>query len=49
MAWSKEDVFIFPGNYSLSLYIYKPHVISLSNNNIYIYIMGLTCVQMVEN
>ena len=48
MAWDKENASTVPGNYSLSFCIYNSHVISLSDSIIYIYIVGLTCVQMVE-
>lgn len=48
IAWGKENASTFPGNYSFSLYIYNSYVISLSNNIIYVYIMGLACVQVVE-
>ena len=48
MAWDKENASTVPGNYSLSVCIYNSHVISLSDSIIYIYIVGLTCVQMVE-
>ena len=47
-VWDKENASTVPGNYSLSVCIYNSHVISLSDSIIYIYIVGLTCVQMVE-
>jgi hypothetical protein len=48
MAWDKENASTVPGNYSFSVRIYNSHVISLSDSIIYVYIVGLTCVKMVE-
>lgn len=48
MAWGKEIASTLPGNDSFSLCIYNSHVISLSINIFYTYIIGVTCVQVVD-
>lgn len=48
MACGKKNASAFPGNDSFSLCFYNSRVISLSINIPYIYIIGVTCVQIVD-